>query len=39
MDGTPGSAKRCRVDEGTCLICTARAPLSELSKPKDSQSI
>ena len=39
MDGTQRSAKRCRVDEGTCIICAARAPLSELSKPKDSQSI
>ena len=41
MDGTQ-SAKRCRVDEGTCIMCASRAPLSELSelsKPKDSQSI
>lgn len=39
MDGTQTPAKRCRVEEGTCIICAARAPLTELTKPKDPQSI
>ena len=39
MDDHKKSTKRPRVEEGTCIICSSKAPLSELTKPKDQQSI
>lgn len=39
MDGCQKPAKRPHLEDGTCIICGIRAPLNELTKPKDPQSI
>ena len=39
MDAPQKPPKRPRVEERTCIICAVSAPISELTNPKDPQSI
>ena len=37
MDAAP-SAKQPRLDDGICIICSSKAPIKELVKPRDEES-
>ncbi|KAI3388753.1 hypothetical protein SNEBB_003675, partial [Seison nebaliae] len=39
MEEIQKPSKRCRVEDGTCIICGKNSPLSDLTKPKDQQSL